>query len=127
MEGSAMHGSMVLMIVMGGLGLGCSNYTPALTFQPGVVAPEVSGHMYPEHIAAYPLQYQNGIVPVYGQSVQRGGCLGGYDSSSNSCRDIVKSTIVSFIIGRDSDVMTAREIEARWNSGGYQYGYSYGY
>jgi hypothetical protein len=117
-----MHGSMLLLVALSGLG--CHNFAMPRAVGMGAAATGQGWGYSAGQASAY------GAVP-YGESSARysthsRGLLGGYDSSSNACRDVVKSTIVSFILGRDSDVMTAKDIENRWNSGGYPYGYRYG-
>ena len=103
-----MQGTVVLLIALSGLG--CQNKpsgalpVPLTSYGSGDWS---AAHGYPNAVA------QPGY-PAYVAS-RDSGCDGsGYPGGA------LRSTLCSFFLGRDPDVPTARQIEATFDSGGYE-------
>src|SRR5262249_44881168 len=102
---NAMQGSVVMLIALSGLG--CEHKSCDVLQAP----PTVDGR-YGAH-ADYPTLAPSGH-PAYAPLHYSGG-----DASGDSHRGSLRATLWSFVLGRDPDVPTAREIEATFSSGGY--------
>jgi hypothetical protein len=106
----AMQGSVVMLIALSGLG--CDHKSCGRFQGPWAVDSPYGAIVDPHSFA--PLGY-----PPMAPSHHLGG-----DPSGDSCGGgTLRATLWSFVLGRDPDVPTARELEASFYSGGYgQYG-----
>jgi hypothetical protein len=97
---NAMHGTVVLLMTLSGLGShnkGCNVFQAPPT-------PIVSSGQCVANLSTYPA-----VAPAYpiGPASTPGGCdTSGYSGGG------LRSTLFSFVLGRDPDVPTARDIEA---------------
>lgn len=107
-----MQATVVMLIALGGLG--CQNPAsdlppiPAVGGEVEAPSSESTAPAPAPAITPYPSGY-----PAYGVSP----ILTGDIPEDNSFRGCVRSTVWSFIIGRDPDVPSAREIEAAYYGG----------
>jgi hypothetical protein len=102
-----MQGTVVMLIALSGLG--CQNKPCGAL--PGTLTSYGSGDWSAAN------GYSNAVAqPGYPAYVARPDS--GYDHSGYP-GGALRSTLWSFVLGRDPDVPTAREIEATFNSGGY--------
>jgi hypothetical protein len=102
-----MQGAIVMLLALSGLGCqnkGCNVSPTAQTM--GYASARAVANGCPSPVGP-------SVGPAWNVSHDSGD-----DSSGYSCRDVLRSTLWSFVIGRDPDVRSAREIEASVYSGG---------
>jgi hypothetical protein len=104
-----MQGAIVMLMALSGLG--CQNKIIDKGELPTSVSPIVSAAANPAPSSTNP--------PPYPQYFNIGS--GDTETADPTHWEILRSTLWSFVLGRDPDVMTAREIEASI------YGYGYGH
>ena len=102
-----MQGAIVMLIAL--TGLGCDNPSSRSNDLPTSVSPIVSPDVNPVPMPTSPLPYSRSYVSVSGDT----------EIADTTHSSILRSTLYSFVLGHDPDVMTAREIEAS------AYGYGY--
>jgi hypothetical protein len=101
-----MHGAMVMLLALSGLG--CQNKD--CNASPAPQAPFCAGVQSSANVWPGPITSSG--YPAWGALPDTSD-----DSSGYSCRDALRSTLWSFVLGHDPDVLTAREIEATFYSG----------
>ena len=102
-----MQGAIVMLMALSGLG--CDNPSSHLDDLPTSGSPIVSRDVNPVPTPTTPLPYSRSYVPVSGDT----------EIADTTHSSVLRSTLYSFVLGHDPDVMTAREIEAS------AYGYGY--
>jgi hypothetical protein len=95
-----MQGAFVMLMALSGLG--CQNKISDSGELPAAVSPIVSPAVNPAASATTP--------PPYPQYFNIGS--GDTETADPDHWEVLRSTLWSFVLGRDPDVMTAREIEA---------------
>ncbi len=102
-----MHASVVMVMALSGLGCQNKDCAPSPT-------PQTYYGSSPYATNAYPGTVTPSGYPAYGTGDYRIGHPEDY-----TFHGAVRSTLWSFVIGRDPDVASVREIEATFYSGGY--------
>jgi hypothetical protein len=103
-----MQGAMVMLMALSGLG--CQNKIDDSGGLPTAISPIVSPATTPALGAVTPPPYPQYVVSGFDDT----------QAGDTNHWGVLRSTLYSFVIGHDPDVMTAREIEAS------AYGYGYG-